>query len=69
MNLQNIKIKDIQDIDTKFAFFHYTNRKNIENIDKIGLLPKIGDSAAGIKLTEKIFFTIGTKGILAIFDV
>jgi len=48
MKVTNIKIKDIQDIDTSFSFFHYTNKNNIESIDINGLLPKIGNSATGI---------------------
>ncbi|MCM1052794.1 MAG: hypothetical protein NC483_02285 [Ruminococcus sp.] len=68
MNLKNIKIKDIKDIDYNFAFFHYTNLNNLPSIDKNGLLPKIGESATGIELTEKIFFAIGSKGVFSIFD-
>lgn len=68
MEVKNITIKDIQDIDTHFSFFHYTNKNNIENIDKNGLISKIGDSATGIEMTEKIFFAIGTKGVFSIFD-
>ncbi|MDE5539706.1 MAG: hypothetical protein K2J20_04395, partial [Bacilli bacterium] len=68
MEVKNITIKDIQDIDTQFSFFHYTNKSNIESIDKNGLISKIGDSATGIELTEKIFFAIGTKGVFSIFD-
>ena len=68
MEVKNITIKDIQDIDTQFSFFHYTNKNNIESIDKNGLLPKIGDSATGIEMSEKIFFAIGPKGVFSIFD-
>lgn len=68
MQLQNIKIKDITEIDTKFSFFHYTDRKNLESIDEFGLLPKIGDNATGIEKTEKIFFAIGEKGVFSIMD-
>ncbi len=68
MNLKNIAIKDIQDIDSTFAFFHYTNKNNLESIDENGLVPLIGNSAIGIELTEKIFFAIGPKGVFSIFD-
>lgn len=68
MDVKNITIKDIRDIDTRFTFFHYTNINNIDSIDKNGLVPKIGDSATGIELTEKIFFAIGDKGVFSIFD-
>lgn len=68
MQLKNIKIKDIEEMDTKFTFFHYTNIKNIESIDALGLIPKIGDNATGIEKTEKIFFAIGDKGVFLIMD-
>lgn len=68
MEVKNITIKDIQEIDIQFSFFHYTNKNNIESIDKNGLLPKIGDSATGIEISEKIFFAIGPKGVFSIFD-
>lgn len=68
MDLQNIKIKDIQDLDIQFSFFHYTNSNNIKSIDENGLIPKIGNSAIGIELTEKIFFAIGSKGVFSICD-
>lgn len=68
MHLKNLTIKDIQDIDFKFSFFHYTNNQNIPSIDIQGLIPQIGDSATGIEKTEKIFFAIGTNGLFSIFD-
>lgn len=68
MEVKNIAIKDIQDIDIQFSFFHYTNKNSIESIDQHGLLPKIGNSATGIEMTEKIFFAIGDKGVFSIFD-
>lgn len=68
MKVKNITISDIQDIDSQFSFFHYTNINNIESIDKNGLISKIGDSATGIEITEKIFFAIGIRGVFSIFD-
>lgn len=68
MEVKNIAIQDIQNIDIRFSFFHYTNKDNIASIDKDGLIPKIGDSATGIELTEKIFFAIGPTGVFSIFD-
>ena len=59
MVLKNIKIKDIRETDIHYSFFHYTNQNNIESIDEHGLLPKIGNSATGIEISEKIFFAIG----------
>ena len=66
--MENIKIKDLSEINIYNSFFHYTNEKNIASIDKDGLIPKIGDNATGIELTEKIFFAIGAKGVFAILD-
>ncbi len=68
MNFQNISIKDIQNIDYKYSFFHYTNIENIKSIDAFGLKPLIGNSAIGIEKTKKIFFAIGDKGVFSIFD-
>ncbi len=68
MEVKNIAIQDIQNIDTRFSFFHYTNINNIESIDKNGLISKIGENASGIEATEKIFFAIGIKGVLSIYD-
>lgn len=68
MKLKNIKIKDIQNIDFQFSFFHYTNKNNIKSIDIKGLLPKIGNSATGVEKSEKIFFAIGPNGVFSIFD-
>lgn len=39
-----------------FRFFIIQAKNNIQSIDENGLIPKIGDSATGIELTEKIFF-------------
>jgi len=68
MEVKNITIKDIREIDTHFSFFHYTNKDNIKDIDRDGLLPRIGDNATGIEKTKKIFFAIGVKGVFSIFD-
>lgn len=47
--MENIKIKDLSEINIYNSFFHYTNEKNIASIAKDGLIPKIGDSATGIE--------------------
>lgn len=66
--MENIKIKDLLEINIYNSFFHYTNEQNLSSIDKDGLIPKIGDNATGIELTEKVFFAIGAKGVFAILD-
>lgn len=65
---ENIRIKEISEINIYTSFFHYTNKLNIESIAKKGLVPKIGDNATGVELTEKIFFAIGAKGVFSILD-
>ena len=55
MNFQNISIKDIQNIDYKYSFFHYTNIENIKSIDAFGLKPLIGNSAMALKKRRKYF--------------
>ena len=65
---ENIKVKEISEINIYTSFFHYTNKLNIESIVKKGLVPKIGDNAIGVELTEKIFFAVGAKGVFSILD-
>lgn len=66
--IENIKIKDITEIDIYNSFFHYTNEHNLVSIEEKGLIPSIGNNATGIELTEKIFFAVGAKGVFAILD-
>lgn len=61
--------KDISQIDLKHSFFHYTNQCNLDSIFRNGLEPRIGESAAHVEKTPKIFFVEGEKGIIAIMDV
>lgn len=62
-------VKDISQIDLKHAFFHYTNKQNLDNILKNGLEPRIGENALYVEKTPKVFFAQGEKGILTIMDV
>lgn len=64
-----IKIEDIKNIDTKYSYFHYTNKSNLEGIKKKGLIPLIGESSNGIEKTKKIFFTVGSDYFLILLDI
>ena len=55
---------NIKDIDKESVFLHYTNKDNIKNIFKVGLLPKIGKSSKNIELNKKVFFTEGFDNTL-----
>ena len=66
---KNLIVKDISQIDLKHAFFHYTNKQNLDTILKIGLEPRIGENALYVEKTPKVFFAEGEKGIITIMDV
>lgn len=48
--------------ENKIKFFHFTEKKNLEEISKNGLVPKIGDNAQGVENTPKVFFSEGVDG-------
>lgn len=58
----------IKEIDNKTTFLHYTNKDNVKNIFKVGLLPKIGKNAKNIELNKKVFFTKGFDNTLLLMD-
>lgn len=60
---------DISKINLGKAYFHFTNKNNIDRIALNNLLPKIGESSSMIEETEKVFFSIGASGILKVQDV
>lgn len=61
--------KDITQIDVKHAFFHYTNKHNLDTILKIGLEPRIGENSLYVEKTPKVFFSQGEKGMITTIDV
>ncbi len=65
---EKINAIDISEIDLNKAFFHYTNVDNLDSITINGLEPKIGKNSRGIEKSEKIFFSIGDKGVLVLMD-
>lgn len=66
---KDLIVKDISQIDIKHAFFHYTNKQNLDTILKNGLEPRIGESSLYVEKTPKVFFAEGEKGIITIMDV
>lgn len=46
---KDLIVKDISQIDIKHAFFHYTNKQNLDIILKNGLEPRIGESSYMLK--------------------
>ena len=64
-----MKEVDVKKVDWHRVYLHYTDKNNLSNIAKNGLIPAIGDNSKGIEKTPKIFFTISFKGALAIMDV
>ena len=51
------------------SFFHFTHIDNLEDIEENGLKSTIGENAAGIENTPKVFFSVGEKGIIEIMEV
>lgn len=70
-NYNNLKIKQIDfiDHDMNSTFFHYTNKNNLSSIALNGLEPRVGPNSMHVEKSKKIFFAIGSKGILTIMDV
>jgi len=66
---KKIEMKDIAEIDLEHSFFHYTNKKNLTDIIKNGLEPRIGENSIYVEKTPKVFFVEGQRGILTIIDV
>ncbi len=56
----------LNDFDSNY--FHFTQKKNLENIEKKGLLPKKGKYAKHLEETKKVFFVKGLDNLLILFD-
>lgn len=52
---RNIIVNDVSQIDMKHTFFHYTNKKNLDNILEKGLEPRIGKNSLYVEKTPKVF--------------
>lgn len=67
--MDNIKEKDVSELDLDNMFLHYTSIKNLKSISKKGLLPKVGENSKGIEKNKKIFFSEGIEASLIIMDI
>ena len=67
--IDNVPCINLNEIDLKNVFLHYTDKNNIVSIFKNGLEPRIGENSKGLEISKKIFFTIGDKNALIIMDV
>lgn len=54
--------------DQNKNFFHMTDEHNLENIEKVGLIPDIGAHAKYIEKSKKVFFVEGLDNFLILFD-
>lgn len=54
--------------DLNLNYFHFTQKSNLESIEKKGLLPKKGKHAKYIEETAKVFFVQGLDNLLILFD-
>ncbi len=67
--IDKVPCVNLDKIDFKNVFLHYTNSNNIDSIFKYGLEPRIGENSKGLEKSKKVFFTIGDKNALIIMDV
>lgn len=63
-NLQPIELTE-----DNVKYFHFTDTKFLETIQKEGLVPRIGDNALGAEKTEKVFFSEGIDNVAKCIDV
>lgn len=63
-----MEIYKITQKDLTNNFYHFTKRKNLESIEKLGLLPKISFHAQSLEDTKKVFFVEGLNNLLILFD-
>lgn len=57
---------DINDCDLNNDFFHFTNRKNVNSILKIGLIPQVGIASKLVNDSPNVSISKGGKGIMGI---
>ena len=59
-----LKMVDLETLNIKNVYFHFTKTENLKRIFEAGLIPKIGKNAEMIEKSEKVFFSIGADGVL-----
>ena len=64
-----LKRVDLETLNIKNAYFHFTKTENLKRISDANLIPKIGKNAEMIEENEKVFFSIGADGVLKLHDV
>ncbi|MCX4249630.1 MAG: hypothetical protein OSJ65_07730 [Bacilli bacterium] len=63
--MEKYKLSNVDIVDN---YFHFTRKKNLESIQKLGLLPKISIHALTLEDTKKVFFVEGLDNLLILFD-
>ena len=63
-----MELVNLKNLDRENTYFHFTSIKNIEDIEKSGLVPKIGGESKGVETTPKIYFSKGTDGVLKLWN-
>lgn len=58
----------ITELDINQNFFHFTNEKNLKDIEKEGLIPFVGHNSRYIEKSKKVFFIEGLDNLLFLFD-
>ena len=56
--MDNMPYINMDKIDFKNVFLHYTNKNNIDNILKNGLEPRIGENSKGLEKSKKVFLLL-----------
>ena len=59
-----MKTQEIKELDTQNAFLHMCPTAALQNIEQVGLEPRIGKNAFFCESTPKVFFSTGSKGVL-----
>ncbi len=63
----NIKTINIENIDLKNSFFHFTCRNNLSKINNEGLRPQVGDASKMKSEKEsRVYMSKGIKGVIEI---
>lgn len=59
-----MKTVDIKDVDLNNAYFHFTNRDNLESIEADGLKAQIGDASQMVGDKPRVCMSQSGKGVL-----
>ena len=56
--IDKVPCVNLDKIDFKNVFLHYTNSNNIDSIFKYGLEPRIGENSKGLEKSKKFFLLL-----------